>query len=289
MFKAALLQVTCGPDIAANTKIAVDLTREAVKAGANFVFMPENIAFMGWGRDNIIKASYPGDTHPTLQAFKALAAELKVWLHAGSMIINVGGEDVVNRTHVINPEGAVVAYYDKIHMFDVDLVGGESYRESATFRAGSKAVVVKTPYGGLGLSICYDLRFPYLFRALAQNGADFITSPAAFTQKTGEAHWHVLMRARAIETGCYVISPAQSGTHAHGRQTFGHSLVVSPWGEIIGDAGTNSPSFILVDIDPLKVAEARNMIPFLKHDRTFTLEVQEQASSILNLLRHRNS
>lgn len=273
MFKAALLQVTAGPDIAANTQIAVDLTRQAVKAGANMVFMPENIAYMNWGRENIIKASYRSEEHPTLQAFKALAAELEVWLHAGSMIINIGGEDVVNRTHVINPEGQIVAYYDKIHMFDVDLVGGESYRESATFRAGSKAVVVNTPYGGLGLSICYDLRFPHLFRALAQNGADFITIPAAFTQKTGEAHWHVLMRARAIETGCYIISPAQSGTHAHGRQTFGHSLVVSPWGEVIADAGTDSPSFILAEIDPAKVKEARSMIPCLRHDRNFSLEV----------------
>jgi predicted amidohydrolase len=178
------------------------------------------------------------------------------------------GEMAANRTHVIAPDGKIAAVYDKIHMFDVDLGNGESYRESATLKPGNQAVTGDLPWGRLGLSICYDLRFPHLYRALAKAGADFLTIPAAFTRTTGKAHWHVLQRARAIETGCFVISPAQCGRHAGDRETYGHALIVNPWGEVLADAG-EEPGFILAKINPAEVAEARRKIPCLTHDRDF--------------------
>jgi predicted amidohydrolase len=267
-FTAACLQVNASNDMAANIAKASDLTRAAVKQGANLVFMPENVSMMEWGRANVIAKAMHEEDHAALKAFRALAQELGAWLHCGSLAVRASGGKIANRTYVLGPDGSIKTRYDKIHMFDVDLGNGESYRESATFNAGDKAVTVDLPWGRLGLTICYDLRFPHLYRRLGQAGADFLTVPAAFTQVTGEAHWHVLLRARAIETGCYVFAPAQTGTHAGDRKTYGHALIVNPWGEILADAGTE-PGFILAQVDPAQVAAARAKIPALTTDAAF--------------------
>jgi predicted amidohydrolase len=184
------------------------------------------------------------------------------------MSVKLEGERLANRSFLIDPAGQIKARYDKIHMFDVDLAGGESYRESATYRPGDRAVLANLPWGTLGMTICYDMRFPQLYRTLAQAGAMFITVPSAFTRPTGQAHWHVLLRARAIETGCFIIAPAQCGEHAEGRKTYGHSLIVSPWGEVLADGG-EQVGISLVEIDATKVREARGMVPALDHDRAF--------------------
>ena len=269
VFKVACLQVNASNDMAANIAVASDFTRRAVAEGANFVLMPENVSMMEWGRANIIAKSQSEESHAALAAFRALAKELNIWLHCGSLSMRLPGDKIANRTYVISPAGEIVAKYDKIHMFDVDLGNGESYRESATFASGDAAVTVDLPWGKLGLAICYDLRFPHLFRHLAQAGADFLTVPSAFTQVTGEAHWQILLRARAIETGCFVFAPAQTGTHAGERKTFGHALIVAPWGEVLADAGT-TPGYILASIDPAEVAKARAKIPALGLNAAFS-------------------
>jgi len=205
---------------------------------------------------------------PTLAALRETARRLSVYVHIGSLAVKVLPDKAVNRSFLIDRHGELVARYDKIHMFDVDLANGESYRESRNFRAGDMAVVADLPWGRLGVTICYDLRFPALYRALAEAGASFLSIPAAFTKQTGEAHWHVLMRARAIENGCFVFAAAQAGKHENGRETFGHSLIVDPWGQIIAEAG-NEPGVILAEIDPAQVAAARARIPSLLHGRRF--------------------
>jgi len=267
-FKAACLQVNASNDLAANISAASTLTRKAVDQGAQLVLMPENVTMMEWGRANIIAKAMPEESHAALASFIALAKDLGIWLHCGSLAVTLPGGKVANRTYVLAPDGSVAARYDKIHMFDVDLGNGERYAESATFAAGNEAVTVDLPWGPLGLSICYDLRFPHLYRRLGQAGADFLTVPAAFTRITGEAHWHVLLRARAIETGCFVFAPAQTGTHAGDRKTFGHALIIDPWGEVMADAGTE-PGVILADIDPAQVALARAKIPALNLNAAF--------------------
>ena len=259
-FVAACLQVNALNDMAANIAVASELTRKAVAQGAQLVLMPENVSMMEWGRENIVAKSMPEETHAALKAFRALAKELSIWLHCGSLAVLLPNGKVANRTYVVDPSGNVVTKYDKIHMFDVDLGNGESYRESATFEPGNASALVDLPWGKLGLTICYDLRFPHLYRHLAQAGADFLTIPAAFTQVTGEAHWHVLQRARAIETGCFVFAPAQTGTHANNRKTYGHALIINPWGEVLADAGTE-PGFVTATIDPAEVVKARGRVP----------------------------
>jgi len=271
-FTAACLQVNASDDMDANIAIAVDFTRRAAKDGADFVLMPENVSMMTWGRENTFAKAMTEDTHKALKAFKALAKELGIWLHGGSLSVLLPGGKVANRTYVINPEGVVAAIYNKIHMFDVDLEEGERYAESATFDAGNEAVVVDLPWGRLGLTICYDLRFPHLYRHLAQAGADFLTVPSAFTRITGEAHWHVLQRARAIENGCFVFSPAQTGLHGK-RKTFGHALIINPWGEVLADAGTE-PGVITARIDPAEVAKVRAKIPSLGLERKYASATQ---------------
>jgi predicted amidohydrolase len=271
-FTAACIQVNAVRDVYPNVETAVSLVRQAREEGADMVFMPENVCMMEWGRKNIQAKAMPEEDHVGLMAFRDLARDLGIWLHCGTLAVSLGDGMVANRTYVLDSDGAIRARYDKIHMFDVDLANGESYRESATFQPGGRAVLVDTPYGRLGLSICYDLRFPHLFRTLAKAGAHMLTIPAAFTRTTGMAHWHVLQRARAIETGCYVISPAQTGDHAEGRQTYGHAVIVDPWGQVLADAGTE-PGIILARIDPEKIAEARGMVPALTHDRAFALEI----------------
>jgi len=267
-FKAACIQVNAGDDMDANIHAACELVCQARAAGAELALLPENVAMMTWGRDNIIARAMPEEGHKALAAFRSLARDTGIWLHCGSLAVLIGDGRVANRSFLLDPEGRVVASYDKIHMFDVDLGGGETYCESATFQPGEAAVVAGTPWGRLGLSICYDLRFPHLYRDLAKAGADFLAVPAAFTRTTGRAHWHVLMRARAIETGCYILAPAQCGEHPNNRQTFGHSLIVSPWGTVLGDAG-EAPGFVVARIDPYEVVEARRKIPALTHDRSY--------------------
>lgn len=269
-FVAGCIQTNATPDVSANIKTACDLVRGAHAKGAKLVLMPENVAMMDFGRPNILAKSFPEDKHPALPVFSDLARDLGIWLHGGSLQILLADQMVANRTYVFNPKGETVASYDKIHMFDVDLDGGESYRESQTFKPGERAVMAQTDMGGLGLAICYDLRFPHLFRAYGKAGAIMMCAPAAFTKQTGEAHWHVLQRARAIENGAYMLSPAQCGTHAGGRQTYGHAVIISPWGEVLADAG-DEVGFITAAIDPKEALAARKKIPALSHDRPFTL------------------
>jgi predicted amidohydrolase len=267
--KVACVQLNSGPDIAANITAASALIREAAKQGAQFIATPENTCHMRSPAGEKLKSALPEETNAALAAFRALARELNVWLEIGSLSILLEKENrIANRCYVINPGGAVAASYDKIHMFDVDLPTGESHRESALVRPGEKAVTVDLPEARLGLTICYDLRFAYLFRALAHQGATLITVPAAFTVPTGQAHWHVLLRARAIETGAFVMAPAQCGEHEGGRGTYGHSLIVDPWGKILAEAD-EQPGLITADLDMAAVEKARAAIPALKHDREF--------------------
>jgi len=269
-FKAACIQVNASEDMAANIETAATFTRRAVDDGASLVLMPENVVMMTWGRESTIAKAMAESDHVALRAFRALAKDLKVWLHTGSLSVIVESGMAANRTYVLDPDGGIAASYDKIHMFDVDLGNGERYAESATFRPGAQAVCVDLPWGRLGLTICYDLRFPHLYRHLAQASADFIVIPSAFTRVTGEAHWHVLLRARAIETGCFILAPAQTGTHAGGRQTYGHALIINPWGEVLADAGT-APGVILAKIDPAEVTRARGRVPAVTVEAPFEL------------------
>lgn len=266
--RAALVQVNAGPEILPNLETAGRLVRDAVADGAQLVCLPENVSLMAQGRDKILARVKPEESHPGVPFFRDLARDTGAWIMTGTLGCLLEDGRVANRAFVIAPNGDIVARYDKIHMFDVDLAGGESYRESATYRPGDRAVVAPTPWGGLGLSICYDVRFAYLYRALAKAGASLITVPAAFTVPTGKAHWHVLLRARAIETGCFVLAPAQTGLHDGNRGTYGHSLIISPWGEVLADAG-DGVGHIIADLDLSKVAEARRMVPSLGHDRMF--------------------
>jgi predicted amidohydrolase len=267
-FKVACIQVNAGNVMDANIQTAASLVCDARAAGAQLILMPENVSMMEWGRKNIVAKAMPEEEHKALIAFRELARETRLWLHCGSLAVLLDDQKVANRTYFLDPRGDVVAQYDKIHMFDVDLDNGESYRESSTFKPGGSAAMVGTPWGKLGLSICYDLRFPHLYRNMAKAGADFLAVPAAFTRTTGRAHWHVLLRARAIETGSYVFAPAQCGEHIGGRQTFGHALIVSPWGTVLADGG-EQPGYILADVDPDEVVAARRKIPSLSHDRNY--------------------
>jgi deaminated glutathione amidase len=268
-FTAACVQMTAGREIEPNIAAASKAIREARAAGADFILTPENTTMIEPKRALLLEKAKPEAEHPALPAFQALAAETGAWLLIGSLTIRLEDGRCANRSFLLDDAGRIAARYDKIHMFDVDLAGGERYRESASFRPGGEAVVADTPWGRVGLSVCYDLRFAHLYRALAQAGAGFLTVPAAFTRPTGQAHWHVLLRARAIETGCFVFAPAQCGEHAEGRKTYGHSLIVAPWGEILAEGG-EEPGLVLAEIDPAKVEEARRMVPALSHDRSFT-------------------
>jgi len=270
--RVACIQMRSGTEITENIDAASMLITQAAEAGATLVATPEMTNLIdirpGMGR---AKASTQ-TTCPALAAFRALAARHKIWLLIGSLAIALEEEDrLANRSFLIGPDGAIVATYDKIHMFDVSVEDGQTYRESKSYRAGDTAIVAKTPLASFGLTICYDLRFPPLYRALAQAGANIITCPAAFTKVTGEAHWHTLLRARAIETGAFVLAPAQGGTHEDGRQTYGHSLIVSPWGDIIAELTDNEPGILIADIDLDEVTSARTRLPSLKHDRAFEL------------------
>jgi predicted amidohydrolase len=269
-FRAGMVQVNASTDMATNIAEVAAQVRTAADQGAQIVFMPENVLMMEWGRANIVAKAAAETDHPGLAALRDMAREMEIWLHCGTLAILLPNGKVANRTYVLDSDGEIMARYDKIHMFDVDLGNGESYRESATFEPGNSAVVVDLPWAKLGLSVCYDIRFPHLYRQLAKAGAEVLTAPAAFTRVTGAAHWHVLQRARAIETGCWMISPAQTGTHANNRQTYGHGLVVDPWGAVIADGG-EEVAVTVVDIALSRVAEARGKVPSLIHDRDFSV------------------
>ena len=249
-------------------EIATILVRRAAEQGADFISLPECVALLEPDRDALFRKSAAEADHAALHAFRALARELGLWLHVGSLAVLSEDGRIANRTFLIGPTGEVTAKYDKIHMFDVDLAGGESYRESNTYQPGKQAVIADLPWGRAGLTICYDVRFPALYNHLAGAGADFIGVPSAFTRKTGRAHWHVLLRARAIETGCWVFAAAQCGDHAAGRQTYGHSLIVDPWGEIVAEAD-EMPGIVIADIDPARVFEARGSVPSLTNARDY--------------------
>jgi predicted amidohydrolase len=266
-FRVACVQVSAQDDIAANMTAVARLVRRAADDGAELITTPENVAMMAFGSRIIRERARPEAEHPAVAGFRELAADVGRWVLAGSLGIAADDGRVHNRSFLFAPDGAVVARYDKIHMFDVNLANGESYRESKNFKPGADAVVAQTPWGAVGMTICYDVRFPYLYRSLAHAGARYLTVPAAFTRTTGRAHWHVLLRARAIETGCYVIAPAQCGTHPGDRETFGHSLIVDPWGNVLCDGG-EEPGIVIADVDPAKVDEARSMVPSLAHDRS---------------------
>jgi predicted amidohydrolase len=267
-FTVACVQLTAAREFAPNIDKATRLIRRAADEGAGLVALPENCTMIEPIATAALRKAEPEESHPALPAFRAAAEETGVWLLVGSLSIKRPSGKIANRSYLIDPDGAVAARYDKLHLFDVNLRDDEWYRESDTIEPGDTAVVAETPWGPLGMTVCYDLRFPYLYRALARAGAAFVTIPSAFTVTTGKAHWHVLNRARAIETGCYVIAPAQWGEHAEGRRTFGHSLIVDPWGEVLADGGEGE-GLTFAEIDPGKVAEARRRVPSLSHDRAF--------------------
>jgi len=267
-FRAACVQLCSSDDVDENIRVASDLIREARAAGAEFIATPENTALMAPDGGAKLEKSCDEERDPALPKFRALAEELGIWLLIGSLAIKVSESKTANRSFLIDPKGRIAARYDKIFLFDVDLPSGETYRESNTVAGGNRAVTADLPWGKLGLSICYDLRFPQFYRRLAQGGSSFLVVPSAFTETTGKAHWHVLLRARAIENGAFVIAPAQGGRHANGRRTYGHSLIVSPWGEVLAEAGTE-PGIISAEIDPAAVTTARERVPSLRHDRDF--------------------
>jgi deaminated glutathione amidase len=267
-FKAACVQMRSSGDVAENIQAASDLIRAAAGQGAAFIATPENTNIMAENNRAKLAATFDEAHDPSLPAFAALARDLKVWLLIGSLHIRVSETKTANRSFLFAPDGTVTARYDKIHLFDSTVAAGESYSESSQVEGGHQAVLADTEFGPVGLTVCYDLRFPQLYRRLAQAGAFTFTIPSSFTVPTGEAHWHVLLRARAIENGAFVIAPAQGGLHSNGRKTFGHSLIVSPWGEILAEAGTE-PGVIVAQIDPAASAQARARIPSLLHDRAY--------------------
>ncbi len=269
-FNVGLIQMRSGLEPQANLTAALALIDEAKRAGADYVQTPEMTNILALKRDHLFSKIVSEERDPTLATLRELARQLGIYIHIGSLAIKASPEKAVNRSFLIDRKGDVAARYDKIHMFDVDLAGGESYRESNNYRAGELAVVADLPWGRLGLTVCYDLRFPALYRALAEAGASFLAIPSAFTKQTGEAHWHVLQRARAIENGCFVLAAAQGGTHENGRATFGHSLIVDPWGRILAEGGTE-PGVVMAEIDPAEVTAARARIPSLHHGRRFEL------------------
>jgi len=282
-FTAAMVQMRTSLSPQASFDEAERLIRDAAAQGADYVQTPEVSNLIQPDRAALFALLASEDDDASLKAYRALARDLNIHLHVGSLALRVTPERAVNRSFLIGPDGEVMARYDKIHMFDIQLESGESYRESASYQPGDTAVFADLPWGRLGLTICYDMRFPALYRALAERGAIFLAAPSAFTKKTGEAHWHTLLRARAIENGAYVFAAAQGGTHESGRVTYGHSLIVDPWGEVLAEAGTES-GVILARIDPARVASVRQSIPSLQHGRRFGV-AEPHETDRLKLLR----
>ncbi len=268
MAKIGLIQMTSGIDPADNARAVDAAVREAAARGAELILTPEMTGLLDSDKKRLAANARPADDDPTLATASRAARETGTWVLVGSVPIPTGEGHFANRAFLFDGAGVIAATYDKIHLFDVDLPNGERYRESATYVSGTALSLTQTPVGKLGLSICYDVRFPHLYRALAQAGADLIAVPAAFTRTTGKAHWHTLLTARAIETGCYILAPAQTGIHEDGRSTFGHSLVVAPWGDILCDMG-DAPGVAIVDIDLQQVADARARVPAWHANQSF--------------------
>ena len=283
-FTAAMVQMRTSllpePSLEQGTR----LIRQAAAQGADYVLTPEVSNMMQLNRKALFEHLASEQDDPSLKAYRGLAAELKIYLHIGSLALRASPERAVNRSFLIGPDGFVIASYDKIHMFDIELPGGETYRESANYQPGETAVIADLPWGRLGLTICYDVRFPALYRALAEAGASFLTVPSAFTRKTGEAHWHTLLRARAIENGCFIFAAAQGGLHENKRETYGHSLIIAPWGEILAEGGTE-PGVFMARIDPSLVDTARKAVPSLQHGRRFSIADPKSGPEHLHLVR----
>lgn len=272
------MQLSAGNDMTANLCAAGAGVRAAAEQGAQLIMLPEYAALLDGSGRVMRENSYPEDQHPALPVFQALARETQAWLLIGSLTVKIDGAPappyegarMVNRSYLLSSDGAIVARYDKIHMFDVTLPSGKVIRESSAYRSGARAVVARTPWGALGMTVCYDLRFPHLYRALAQAGAMFLTVPSSFQRETGVAHWHALLRARAIENLSYVFAPAMCGDHPGNRSTYGHSLIVDPWGKILAELGAE-PGVAIADINADEVVRVRGMLPSLEHDRGFAL------------------
>ncbi|MGA9282817.1 MAG: carbon-nitrogen hydrolase family protein [Pseudolabrys sp.] len=269
-FSAAMIQMRSSLTLGANIDDAVRMIGEAKAAGADYVLTPEMTNILAAKREQLFAVIAEEESDNALATLRELARQFGIYIHIGSLAIRISHDRAANRSFLVDPKGDIAARYDKIHMFDVDLAGGESYRESRNYRPGDSAVLADLPWGRLGLTICYDLRFPALYRALAEAGATMLSVPSAFTKQTGDAHWHVLVRARAIENGCFVFAAAQGGKHENSRDTYGHSLIVDPWGRIIAEGGTE-PGVVMARIDPAEVTKARARIPSLQHGRRFEI------------------
>jgi predicted amidohydrolase len=272
-FRVACLQLNSGNDLAANLTALRRMVTEAAGGGAQFVLTPEYCLMMDGSGRVMRENALAADGGEVFGDLLALAQELGLWLLIGSLTLKTGEERIVNRSFLISSDGAVAATYDKIHMFDVTLPDGKVIRESSSYRPGEQAVVATTPWGPLGMTVCYDVRFPHLYRALAQQGAQFISVPASFQRQTGKVHWHTLLKARAIENAAYILAPAMCGEHPGNRQTYGHALIVDPWGEVLADGG-EQPGIVYADIDPARVAKIRGMMPSLEHDRPYSVDIK---------------
>ncbi|TYC69908.1 carbon-nitrogen hydrolase family protein [Stappia sp. BW2] len=279
-FTAACIQLRTGKTVSDNADVAESLIRAAAKDGAQFVQTPEMSNVLVRSRQELQERISDAEDDRFLKRARALAADLGIYLHLGSLAVLAGNGKIANRAFLIEPNGNILATYDKIHMFDVDLPNGESWRESATYEPGTQSVIADLPFAKVGMAVCYDIRFPAIFRTQAREGAQVLTGPAAFTRQTGEAHWHVLQRARAIENGAFVISAAQGGTHEDGRETFGHSLIVDPWGSVIAELDHDEPGYVLADIDTDAVAKARQRIPAIANERGFSCTLREPAGEM---------
>lgn len=283
-FKAAMIQMRSGLTPAANIEAAAALIAEAKASGADYVQTPEMTNILAANRAQLLATVAQEKDDASLAAFRDMARKHALHVHVGSLAVKHTDDRASNRAFLIDPKGEIVARYDKIHMFDVDLGNGESYRESNNYAPGESAVLADLPWGRLGVTICYDVRFPALYRALAEAGATMLTVPSAFTKVSGEAHWHILNRARAIENGCFVMAAAQGGKHENNRETFGHSLIVDPWGRVLAEGGTE-PGVIIAEIDPSEVAKARGRIPSLQHGRRFEVAEPLAEPARLHLVR----
>ncbi len=268
-FVAAVIQMRSGTDPESNISVMREFVQEAAGQGANYVQTPEMTGAVQKDRRALAAVLKPEDRDIVVEAASNLASEFGIYLHIGSTAIKPAGDRLANRAYLFGPDGVEIARYDKIHMFDVDLDNGESWRESAVYQPGSQSVVAQLPFAAIGLSICYDVRFPQIFRAQAEAGANVLTAPAAFTRQTGEAHWHVLQRSRAIENGAWMISAAQGGVHEDGRETYGHSLIVDPWGKVVAEVEGEEPGIAVAEIDIAASAAARQKVPNLKNAGDF--------------------
>ncbi|MGW6777880.1 carbon-nitrogen hydrolase family protein [Brucella pseudogrignonensis] len=275
-FRTAAVQMRSGTDVARNVEAMEKLVSDAVAKGAQYVQTPEMTGALMRDRAALFASLRDENEDLVFKAASALAKKHGIFLHIGSTAIAAGDGKIANRGGIFAPSGEKIATYDKVHMFDVDLDNGESWRESATYEPGKETVIAELPFAKVGMAVCYDIRFPQLFRAQALAGANVITGPAAFTRQTGEAHWHVLQRARAIENGAFLISAAQGGVHEDGRETYGHSLIVSPWGKVLAEAAHDEPGVIVADIDVSESTAARAKVPNLKNAREFSVKIAQE-------------